>query len=127
VSDRRRVEQALLNLLGNAIKFTEKGGVTIAAEVEPGERVRLSVHDTGIGIKTEDLHKLFQPFRQVDTGLARNHEGTGLGLAICRRLADLLGGDIRAESEYGLGSTFTLTLPMNGGGVRAEQDPADRG
>ncbi len=113
-SDRRRVEQILLNLLGNAIKFTETGGVTLVADVDPGERVRLSVRDTGIGIRSEDLRGLFQPFRQVDTGLARNHEGTGLGLAICRRLADLMGGDIRAESEHGVGSTFTLILPDEG-------------
>jgi signal transduction histidine kinase len=123
-SDRRRVEQILLNLLGNAIKFTDKGQVILVAEVDPERRVRLSVRDTGIGIKTEDLRELFQPFRQVDTGLGRNHEGTGLGLAICRRLADLMGADIRAESVYGVGSTFTLTLPMKGGGLRASEDTA---
>jgi signal transduction histidine kinase len=126
-SDRRRVEQILLNLLGNAIKFTEKGGVTLVAEVDPGERVRLSVRDTGIGIRSADLRGLFRPFRQVDTGLARNREGTGLGLAICRRLADLMGADIRAESEHGVGSTFTLILPMRGGRLRANEDTADRG
>ena len=64
-----------------------------------------------IGIKPEDLATLFQPFRQVDSGLTRNHEGTGLGLAICRRLANLLGGDIHAESVWQQGSSFTLTLP----------------
>ena len=74
--------------------------------------LRLCVEDTGIGIKPEDLATLFLPFRQLDTGLARQHEGTGLGLAICRRLANLLGGDIIATSEWGKGTRFTLTLPL---------------
>jgi PAS domain S-box-containing protein len=118
-SDQRRVEQILLNLLNNAIKFTEHGGVTlivdevreVRGQPEPG--IRLRVQDTGIGIKAQDLGTLFQPFRQVDTGLTRQHEGTGLGLAICRRLADLLGGEISAESTWGVGSVFTVTLPLN--------------
>ena len=76
--------------------------------------VELKITDTGMGIKPEDLATLFQPFRQIDSGLARNHEGTGLGLAICRRLVDLLGGEIRAESAWEKGSTFTFTLPLKG-------------
>jgi signal transduction histidine kinase len=115
VSDARRVEQVLLNLLNNAIKFTDKGTVTLRVERALGA-IRMSVADTGIGIKPEDLTQLFQPFRQIDTGLARQHEGTGLGLAICRRLAGLLGGDVHAESEPGKGSVFTLTLPLTGPG-----------
>ncbi len=111
VSDRRRVEQVLLNLLSNAIKFTERGQVTVIAETAPGT-VRISVADTGIGIKAEDLGKLFQPFRQLDTGLTRQHEGTGLGLAICRRLVERLGGTIAVESRPGQGSTFSVTLPV---------------
>ncbi|HRZ86748.1 MAG TPA: PAS domain S-box protein [bacterium] len=111
VSDPRRVEQILLNLLNNAIKFTERGGVTLTAEVMPGA-LRIAVADTGIGIKPEDLGTLFQPFRQIDTGLTRQREGTGLGLAICRRLAELLGGEIGVESEWGKGSVFTVVLPM---------------
>jgi signal transduction histidine kinase len=74
--------------------------------------VRFSVTDTGIGIKPEDLDKLFQPFRQIDSGLTRQHEGTGLGLAICRRLTSLLGGEISAASEWSKGSTFTVILPL---------------
>lgn len=122
VSDRRRVEQILLNVLNNAIKFTDRGGVTLTATLlteyrrEPGvvpvPAVRLCVADTGIGIKAPDLATLFQPFRQIDTGLSRLHEGTGLGLAICRRLATLLGGEITAASEWGRGSQFTVILPQ---------------
>ncbi|MDR3677091.1 MAG: PAS domain S-box protein [Acidobacteriota bacterium] len=118
-SDRRRVEQILLNLLSNAIKFTDRGEVTLTAEITPGTRdnphpaVRISVADTGMGIKRENLDKLFQPFRQLDTGLTRQHEGTGLGLAICKRLVGRLGGTITVESEWGKGSTFLCTLPID--------------
>jgi PAS domain S-box-containing protein len=122
LGDQRRVEQILLNLLSNAIKFTERGTVTLAAEavadvalpdVAPGQpAIRVRVSDTGIGIKAENLSALFQPFRQIDSGLARCHEGTGLGLAICRRLAVLMGGEIAVESEWGRGTTFTVILPI---------------
>ena len=71
----------------------------------------LRISDTGIGMKPENLGELFQPFRQIDAGLHRQHEGTGLGLAICRRLAELLGGTIEAESRWGEGSVFTVKLP----------------
>ncbi len=113
-SDPRRVEQILINLLGNAVKFTEQGGITLVAGLEPGPWVSLAVRDSGIGIAPGDLQELFQPFRQVDSRISRQHEGTGLGLAICRRLAGLLGGEVRAESEMGVGSTFTLMLPIEG-------------
>jgi len=111
-SDRRRVEQILLNLLSNAIKFTEHGSVTLTAE-NVASAIRIAVTDTGIGIKAEDLNKLFQPFRQLDTGLTRQHEGTGLGLAICKRLVERLGGTISVTSQWGAGSTFQFTLPVN--------------
>lgn len=121
VGDARRVEQILLNLLSNAIKFTERGSVRLSVAAQPDYRrtpdspavdaVRIAVTDTGIGIVEEDLGKLFQPFRQLDSGLTRKHEGTGLGLTICRRLADLMGGEIWAESEWAKGSTFTVILP----------------
>ena len=117
-SDPRRVEQILLNLLNNAIKFTERGEVTLTASMAAGaagtpECLSISVADTGIGIKPEDLSKLFQPFRQIDTGLSRQHEGTGLGLAICRRLADLLGGEIRQRASGARAASFTFTLPLS--------------
>ncbi len=117
-SDPRRIEQVLINLLNNGIKYTEQGRVTLRAAIAPypyhapQSALHLSVADTGIGIQPEDFDKLFQPFRQIDSGLTRKHEGTGLGLAICRRLAELLGGEIRAASEFGKGSVFTLILPI---------------
>jgi signal transduction histidine kinase len=111
VSDRRRVEQVLMNLLGNAIKFTEKGEVEVTCAVRDGQ-VETSVRDTGIGIKPEDCSILFRPFQQVDAGLTRRHEGTGLGLSICRKLLDLLGGTITFTSTFGVGSVFTFHLPL---------------
>jgi signal transduction histidine kinase len=115
VSDTRRVEQILLNLLNNAIKFTERGEVSLTATAEE-DRVHIAVTDTGMGIAPENIEVVFRPFQQLDSGLSRSHEGTGLGLAICRRLAELLGGEIRATSECGVGSVFTVTLPGQGKG-----------
>jgi len=121
LSDQRRIEQVLLNLLNNAIKFTERGGITLTVEqvdFDPSgtnERlpaVRLTVTDTGIGMRNEDLSTLFRPFRQIDSGLQRQHDGTGLGLAICRRLVGLLGGTITVESTLGQGSSFSAVLPL---------------
>ncbi|UYN95358.1 MAG: PAS domain S-box protein [Enhydrobacter sp.] len=122
VGDARRVEQILLNLLSNAIKFTDRGGVSLSATLVPAYRaapdavpvaaVRVAIADSGIGIKAEDMDQLFAPFRQLDSGLARQHEGTGLGLSICRRLAAIMGGEIVALSEWQRGSTFILTLPV---------------
>ena len=125
VSDRRRVEQILLNLLSNAIKFTERGEVQLECRVQEGW-LETSVRDTGIGIRPEDLGKLFQPFHQLETGLNRRHEGTGLGLAICKNLVNLLGGQIRAESEWGAGSTFTFTLPLAPEGESHGEHPDHR-
>jgi len=109
-SDMRRVEQILLNLLSNAIKFTEEGGITLMCTMQ-NETVKINVEDTGIGIKTEDIDKIFRPFLQIDSGITRKYEGTGLGLSICKKLVRLLGGDIRVQSEYGKGSIFTFTIP----------------
>lgn len=110
VGDSRRVEQVLLNLLTNAVKFTDRGRVSLEVAADH-DRVRMTVRDTGVGIRSADLAQLFQPFRQVGSGLARSHEGTGLGLAICRRLAGLMQGEVSAESEWGSGSAFSFALP----------------
>ena len=111
--DQRRFEQILLNLLSNAVKFTERGEITLNARLIAGRSVCVDVSDTGIGIKPESLPQLFQPFSQIDTGLARQHEGSGLGLAICRRLVEAMGGDISVRSEWQRGSTFTVMVPLN--------------
>ncbi|MGL6203036.1 MAG: sensor histidine kinase, partial [Giesbergeria sp.] len=120
-SDARRVEQVLLNLLSNAIKFTETGQVALRVSCfdEPAAAgagalpmVRLDVSDTGMGIREEDMARLFMPFHQIDSALSRKHDGTGLGLAICRRLTELMGGRVEVSSSWGQGSTFSIVLPM---------------
>jgi PAS domain S-box-containing protein len=122
ISDRRRVEQVLLNLLNNAVKFTEHGDVQLSVDIldacvlppafAPQACARFRVTDTGIGIASADLPNLFEPFRQIHNDSTRRYEGTGLGLHICRRLADLLGGDINVESRPDIGSTFTFIIPQ---------------
>jgi signal transduction histidine kinase len=109
-TDQRRLEQVILNLLNNAIKFTEIGhiGVTLRSEEE---NLLLSFTDTGIGIQQQDLANLFQPFHQIDSGLTRKREGTGLGLSICKKILDLMGGSIEVQSRWGLGSTFVVRIP----------------
>jgi signal transduction histidine kinase len=111
-SDVDKVRQILVNLAGNAVKFTDEGSVTLTLERRNGD-VAFCVRDTGIGIAKRDLDRLFRPFAQLDTGLTRRHGGTGLGLYIARGLAELLGGRIEVESEPGKGSTFTLILPAD--------------
>jgi signal transduction histidine kinase len=113
VGDERRFQQILINLLSNAVKFTEQGEIVLRTQrLASPDRLRLQVVDTGIGIMASDIPSLFQPFRQIDDGLARQHEGTGLGLAICQRLAGLMGGTISVDSAWGAGSTFTLELAL---------------
>ncbi len=110
VTDARRTEQVLLNLLGNAVKFTERGSVTLSCAAGGGW-VTFLVRDTGPGIPPGQMGLIFEPFHQIDTGLARKYEGTGLGLSICKRLVDLMGGEIWVESETGKGSAFGFRLP----------------
>jgi PAS domain S-box-containing protein len=109
-----RLRQILLNLLGNAVKFTEKGSIRLELWAERGstETLRFMVSDTGIGMSPEQMAELYQPFNQGDSSSARRFGGTGLGLSISQRLAEMLGGAITAESELGRGSTFTLTLKV---------------
>ena len=112
LGDPTRVRQIVSNLVGNAIKFTPAGSIGVQLDAAPpahgGQRLRLTVSDTGIGIPPERLEGLFQPFSQVDASTARHYGGTGLGLAISRRLAELMGGAITAASEPGRGSTFAV-------------------
>src|SRR3954452_2300844 len=114
IGDATRVRQILFNLLGNALKFTERGRVTVNARTAPlgggRSRVTLAVEDTGIGIDDEQRRRLFQPFAQADSSTTRRFGGTGLGLSIVRRLAQLMDGDIAAESTPGKGSTFFVRL-----------------
>ncbi|TAJ38663.1 MAG: response regulator [Reyranella sp.] len=116
MGDPTRVRQILFNLLGNALKFTDRGGAMIRARTEPlgegGTRVVLSVSDTGIGMNEAQRARLFLPFSQADSSTTRRFGGTGLGLSIVRRLAQLMGGDVSAESSPGAGSTFTVTLTL---------------
>ena len=111
LADEDRVQQILYNLVGNALKFTESGRVEITATTE-GNTVAVTVADTGVGIPSDALERIFEPFRQADGSVARSHGGTGLGLSITRHLLDLHGGDIRGESTLGQGSRFTFELPV---------------
>ncbi len=113
-SDESKLRQSLINLLGNAAKFTDKGVVTLSVwrEAEAGtEWICFSVHDTGIGIPQDQIARLFTDFTQVDSSTTRKYGGTGLGLAISRRLCQRLGGDISVVSELGMGSTFVIRVP----------------
>jgi signal transduction histidine kinase len=113
-ADQTRLRQSLLNLVSNANKFTEKGTVTIAAhegKENCHEWVTLAVADTGIGMTTEQIGKLFQEFSQASSATASKYGGTGLGLAISKRFCQMMGGDITVTSEVGRGSTFTIRLP----------------
>ncbi len=110
-TDPARLRQLLLNVVGNAVKFTEKGTVRITAQVNPPEqRLDFQVIDTGVGIPSEKLQTIFDPFQQADNSITRRFGGTGLGLAISRNLAVALGGDLTVESEPGSGSTFTVSV-----------------
>ena len=110
--DRHRFMQILYNLLSNALKFTNAGGEVRLTVGREADTLQLRVQDTGIGISAADLPKLFLEFQQLDSGTGRRHEGTGLGLVLTKRLAELQDGSVRAESEVGKGSTFTVQLPL---------------
>ena len=112
--DQQKVKQILYNLLSNATKFTKEGGkVRLVAQPMDTTLLRLQVTDTGIGIRSEDLRKLFVEFQQIDAGADRQFQGTGLGLALTKRIVELLKGTIAVDSEPGRGSTFSVVLPRN--------------
>lgn len=110
--DPARLRQIVFNLLSNALKFTEAGSVTLRAEAMDGDRLRIAVSDTGIGIPADKQEVIFESFKQVDAGTTRKFGGTGLGLSICRNLARAMGGDIEVHSVVGEGSTFAVVLPL---------------
>jgi signal transduction histidine kinase len=111
-TDERRTKQVIVNLVGNAVKFTDEGEIEINV-TKKDRMAELSVKDTGVGIREEDMGKLFKAFSQITTS-GKTKEGTGLGLYLSKKIANLLGGDIKAESEFGKGSVFIFTLPLKG-------------
>ncbi len=115
----------LLNLLCNAVKFTERGEVLVTVGVQGADEWRFAVRDTGIGIPADRLEPIFESFTQVDASTARRYGGTGLGLAICRRLCELMGGGIGAVSTPGAGSTFTFTVRATAAAGYREDRGAD--
>ena len=132
VSDPKMLRHVLLNLVGNAIKFTREGRVEIGLDLEDGETLVIRVSDTGIGIAPEDRERIFGAFETADPTYARRHRGTGLGLGIATRIMDRLDGSIGVESEQGVGSTFWVRLPVARSAdpslaMPAPEDPADRG
>jgi signal transduction histidine kinase len=123
-ADRSKFKQVLYNLLSNAVKFTPPPGkITVVIKDTP-EQLVVSVHDTGIGMKPEDLPKLFREFEQIDGSYTRRYQGTGLGLALCRRFVEMHGGRIWAESQFGAGSTFTFTIPREAHPLADQVAPA---
>jgi protein-histidine pros-kinase len=116
--DQQKLKQILYNLLSNAVKFTNEGGrIQVIASALDARTARIRVCDTGIGIRKDDLNKLFIEFQQLDAGSDRQFQGTGLGLALTKRIVELLKGTIDVQSEPGVGSTFTVTFPRNYNGA----------
>lgn len=122
--DELRLRQVFLNLLSNAIKFTPQGGeISVSAQIRDDETVQIHVTDTGIGIAIADIPRVFEPFVQLDSSLARHYAGTGLGLTLVQRLVELHGGTVQVESEVGRGSQFTVVLPISRLPAEATQQP----
>ena len=129
VGDIKRIRQILINLIGNAIKFTEKGGVTVVATVKndhENHALCVDVKDTGIGIKEKDLKLIFERFKQADSTVARRFGGTGLGLPISKKLAHLMLGDITVKSIQDEGSTFSLVIPYIAGEEEIEEEETNK-
>jgi PAS domain S-box-containing protein len=112
MGDQQRLSQIVVNLIGNAVKFTSEGGVKVRAYMVDEMHWALAVTDTGIGISEEAFERIFEPFRQADESVTREHGGAGLGLSIVKQLAEMMGGTVAVQSEVGKGSTFTVTLPL---------------
>ncbi|HET8635721.1 MAG TPA: ATP-binding protein, partial [Acidobacteriaceae bacterium] len=130
IGDSNRLRQILLNLIGNAIKFTAQGEVAVCASASAGEAagqwtVQFSVRDTGIGIAPDKQAKIFQPFEQGDSSTTRRYGGTGLGLAISRQIVELMGGRIWIESELGTGSVFYVSVPLHAASAAAETESGE--
>ena len=123
LGDPGRLRQILVNLIGNAVKFTDQGHILVRTTTTGTERLNIQIEDTGIGMPPEVLERLFTPFTQADSTMTRRYGGTGLGLVISRRLARCMGGDITVTSEPGRGSIFTVTLPLKPARVAAEAPP----
>jgi PAS domain S-box-containing protein len=121
-NDRQRVNQVVVNLIGNALKFTKEGGVHVSAYCPDKDHWAVAVSDTGIGIPKEAQEYIFEPFRQVDDSATREHSGAGLGLSIVKQLVEMMGGKVTLESELGQGSTFTIILPL----TPSAQDEGER-
>jgi signal transduction histidine kinase len=127
-SDGQKLQQILVQLLSNALKFTEKGRIELSIQkCREGsqELLKIAVADTGIGIKREEQEIIFDDFRQLESSSIRHHGGTGVGLGLCRKLAEALGGEIRVTSEYGVGSVFSLFLPIRSSEAAVERFPQD--
>jgi len=121
-TDKTKLKQVLINLIGNAIKFTHEGGISINVETLPNpSKVRFYVQDTGIGIKDEDIPLLFEEFRQLDASTTRQYSGTGLGLAITKKIIALFQGTVQVKSIIGVGTTFIVTIPLE---IVAQGDPS---
>ena len=130
IADESRIKQVLINLVGNAIKFTESGEIKLEVNAnmidESLQELHFTVSDTGIGISEENIQSLFIPFTQIDSSATRKHSGTGLGLSICRKIIEEMGGRIWVESELGKGSTFRFIIPVQINLVRKSQQPQQR-
>jgi signal transduction histidine kinase len=129
-TDDKKLSQILRNFISNALKFTEHGEVRVSAHQAPPERVRFAVRDTGIGIQQEQLAHLFEDFVQLRASAQRRWNGAGLGLSISKKLAAVLGGEVAAESKVGVGSTFSVTIPLQysgAAGAPGASQPGPRG
>jgi len=112
-NDSRRIRQIVMNLLSNALKFTTDGEIMTTLVVEDTQNICISIKDTGVGVKHDDLDKLFEPFQQINADFTKSYKGTGLGLYICKKLSHIIGGELKVKSLFGEGSQFSLLIPVS--------------